>query len=249
MNLEELNKSKSHCLAYFKEELEEIERSIIGIRENSEWEEDEEALQDYQDMENQSLEDLELLKNKAINGPDFLNKEYSISYELLKDDKDYVLNLYKLWPHFLVEYDYNIIYDIASSRLIQSIEFIKEIFELDESKDVTWEWSDFPKTFWKDKTFVELAVKIDKEETIQYADKSLLNDPLTIHKKNMNTSEQELFTMCFDELNAPVKKLFISKDSITRTVEFYENRVKTKYPNEKMNIELVIIELYTIFDL
>ena len=171
MNLEELNKCKSHCLTFFEEELKEIERSIVGIRENSEWEEDEEALQEYWDMENETLEDLELLKNQAINGPDFLNKEYFISYELLKDDKDYVLNLFKIWPNFLVEYDYNIIYDIASSRLIQSIEFIKEIFELDESKEVPWEWSDFPKTFWDDNTFVELACEIDKEEAIQYVDK------------------------------------------------------------------------------
>jgi hypothetical protein len=65
----------------------------------------------------------------------------------------------------------------------------------------------------------------------------------------MNTIELELFTMCFDELNSSVKKLFISKDYIIRTVEFYENRVKRKFPNEKMNIELVVIELCAVFDL
>lgn len=69
---------------------------------------------EYNELDN----DLIALKEYAENGPFFFSFDFSISYELLKNDKDYILNIFKVWPHYLV--DYNILYHIAPMELMKS---------------------------------------------------------------------------------------------------------------------------------
>jgi hypothetical protein len=101
---------------------------------------------------------IDSLLKQATHSPFFFSTEYSISYELLRDDEDYVLNLYKIWPHHIVQY--NIFYYIVSARLLQSIDFIKKILNIEDTvSSYLWTWEDFPSSFWLDKEFVMLAIK------------------------------------------------------------------------------------------
>jgi serine/threonine-protein kinase TTK/MPS1 len=112
-------------------------------------------------------------KEYALDGPFFFAFEFPFSYELLKNDEDYVLNLFKLWPHYLV--DYNIFYSVASLRLLQSKEFITELLKSETKGSVLWSWKEFPTSYWSDEEFVKAALKINGD-ALQYA-----ND---IYKKN-----------------------------------------------------------------
>jgi hypothetical protein len=169
--------AKQECLYFFIEEIEDIEAKEYSFRYNSQEIHDEDSSPDtiefYNTISNEIEDSLLNLKNYVEDGPFFFAFEFSFSYELLKNDEDYVLNLFKLWPHYLV--DYNIFYHVASSRLLQSKEFIVELFKSETKGTVLWSWNEFPTSYWSDEEFVKAAIKINGD-ALQYAD--------DIYKKN-----------------------------------------------------------------
>jgi len=168
---------KQECLFFFKKEIEDIEAKEYSFRYNSQEVHDEDCRQETIDFYNNISNEIEnsLINSKeyAVDGPFFFAFEFSFSYELLKNDEDYVLNLFKLWPHHLV--DYNIFYSVASSRLLQSKEFIVELLKSKTKGAVIWSWNEFPTSYWSYEEFVKAVIKINGD-ALQYA-----ND---IFKKN-----------------------------------------------------------------
>ena len=168
---------KQECLFFFKKEIENIEATEYSFRYNSQEVHDEDCSQEtidfYNNISNEIENSLMNSKEYAVDGPFFFAFEFSFSYELLKNDEDYILNLFKLWPHYLV--DYNIFYSVASSRLLQSKEFIVELLKSETKGAVLWSLNEFPTSYWSDEEFVKAAIKFNGD-TLQYA-----ND---IYKKN-----------------------------------------------------------------
>lgn len=169
--------AKQECLYFFREEIENIETTEYSFRYNSQEVHDEDSSPDtiefYNTISNEIEDSLLNLKKYAEDGPFFFAFEYSYSYELFKNDEDYILNLFKLWPHYLV--DYNIFYSVASLRLLQSKEFITELLKSETKGAVLWSWNEFPTSYWSDEEFVKVAIK-NNGDALQYA-----ND---IYKKN-----------------------------------------------------------------
>jgi hypothetical protein len=158
---------KQECLFFFKKEIENIENNSQEVH-------DEDCSQETIDNISNEIENsLMNSKEYAVDGPFFFAFEFSFSYELLKNDEDYVLNLFKLWPHHLV--DYNIFYSVAASRLLQSKKFIVELLKSETKGAVLWSWNEFPTSYWSDEEFVKAVTKINGD-ALQYA-----ND---IYKKN-----------------------------------------------------------------
>lgn len=168
---------KLECLSFFEKEIESIEATEYSYRTNSQEVHDEDCSQDtfnhYFIISNEIEETLLDLKKYAENGPFFFASQSSYSYELLKDDADYVLSIFKLWPHYLV--DYNVFYYTASSRLLQSKEFIIELLKSETKGPVLWSWDKFPTSYWSDIEFVKAAIKVNGS-SIQFVDESLKND-------------------------------------------------------------------------
>jgi hypothetical protein len=168
---------KQECLFFFKKEIENIEATEYSFRYNSQEVHDEDSSSDtidfYNTISNEIEESLLNLKKYAEDGPFFFAFEFSFSYELLKNDEDYFLNLFKLWPHYLL--DYNIFYSVASSRLLQSKEFIVQLLKSETKGSVFWSWNEFPTSYWSDEEFVKPAININGD-ALQFA-----ND---IYKKN-----------------------------------------------------------------
>ena len=97
----------------------------------------------------------------ASDGYDYDNK-YIIEgycpflYKYIKRDKDFILNIYRLWPHYLMQC--NILYKLAPKELLKSKDFFSEIFKLKIKGEHNWSWTHFPNHFWNDKEFVFEAV-------------------------------------------------------------------------------------------
>jgi hypothetical protein len=190
---------KQECLFFFKKEIENIEATEYSFRYNSQEVYDEDSSPDtiefYNTISNEIEESLLNLKKYAEDGPFFFVFEYSFSYELLKNDEDYILNLFKLWPHYLV--DYNIFYSVASSRLLQSKEFITELLKSETKGSVLWSWNEFPISYWSDDEFVKAAIKVNGN-ALQYAndsykkDKTLVIQALKSSKKAIQFVDESL---------------------------------------------------------
>ena len=175
--------AKQECLYFFREEIGNIEATEYSFRYNSQEVHDADSSPDtiefYNAISNEIEESLLSLKKYAEDGPFFFAFEYSFSYELLKNDEDYILNLFKLWPHYLV--DDNIFYHIASPRLLESKYFIIELLKSETRGIVPWNWDDFPKTYWSDVEFLESVVAIDGCQ-LQYADAVFKKDKNVVIK-------------------------------------------------------------------
>jgi hypothetical protein len=154
---EELQSDKevqNNVIHYFREEFENIESTEYSARGNYEWGENSD-LDWYNNILEQVSDKLNWLKVKI--------KEickYNCSVQL-KDDKDFIQKVFKIWPHYLV--DYNIIYTIASKDLLNSNDFLLNLLKLELKGTPNWNWSLFPSSFWANKDRVSLAVEIDKE--------------------------------------------------------------------------------------
>lgn len=184
---------KQECLSFFKKEIDSIEATEYSFRTNSQEVYDEDCSQEtinfYNNISNEIEDTLLNLKEYAENGPFYFALESSFPYDLFKDDDDYVLSLFKLWPHYLV--DYTIFNYTASSRLLQSKEFIIELLKCETKGQVIWSWEKLPTSYWSIDEFVKAAVKVDGI-ALQYADdtfKKVKDVVILALKSNKNALE------------------------------------------------------------
>jgi hypothetical protein len=202
--------AKQECLFFFEKEIEIIEDKLQEVH-------DEDCNQESIDNISNGIENsLMNIKEYAVDGPFFFAFEFSFSHELLKNDEDYVLNLFKLWPHYLV--DYNIFYSVASLRLLQSKEFITELLKSETKGSVLWSWQGFPTFYWSDKEFVKAAIKINGD-ALQYAndickkDKEVVIEALKSSKSAIQFIDESLKN---DE-----DVLALISDKFSKNIEIY----------------------------
>jgi hypothetical protein len=158
-------KNREILLSFFKEQIEGIERHEYSARKNIEYDYDsiyEENPFYVLDFEVRNI--LEDLLEFATDGYDYDNKyiieEYCpFLYKYIKKDKDFILNIYQLWPHYLMQF--NILYKLAPIELLQNKGFLIEIFKLKIKGAQVWSWIHVPNHFWNDKEFVQLAINQD----------------------------------------------------------------------------------------
>lgn len=159
---EEIAKNRLILLSFFKEQIEGIERYKYSARKNIEYDYDSIHKENpFYELDVEVRNILEDLLEFASDGYDYDNK-YIIEgyspflYKYIKKDKEFILNIYQLWPHYLMQF--NILYKLAPKELLQSRDFFIDIFKL-KIKDVQfWNWAHFPNHFWNDKEFVFEAV-------------------------------------------------------------------------------------------
>ncbi|RAR73825.1 DUF4116 domain-containing protein [Flavobacterium aciduliphilum] len=177
-----LEKTKQECLIFFEKEIRDLLYKNYELFENSNEVHEEDCSQEtinyYNILSNEIDCGLMYLEEYAKDGPFFCTYESFFPYELLKNDEDYILNLFEIWPHTLV--DYNVFYSVASSRLLKSKNFIIELLKLQSSidslrKSVKWNWTDFPISYWSDDEFVKAAIKVNGN-ALQYANDSYKKD-------------------------------------------------------------------------
>jgi hypothetical protein len=162
MTTEEFIKLKENTLFNFKEILEELASTSFSLIENMEICDNEDEIEYYESELKEIFDQLDLYKDQALN----VN-------ELLNDNEDYIYQLFTIWPHDLV--DYNIFHTVASTRLQNSIDFIYKLLITDVSKDLGWNWKDFPIAFWDNKICVLAALNID-QIILKYVSEDLKKD-------------------------------------------------------------------------
>jgi hypothetical protein len=149
---------QNNVIHYFEEKLENIERREYSARNNHEWDESGD-IDWYNSIVEQISNEINWLKVEII---EMFKANCSVH---LKDDQDFIQNIFKIWPHYLV--DYNIIYTIASKDLLTSNDFLLCLLKLDSKGTPYWDWSLFPSSYWADQDRVRVAVEID-EEALKY---------------------------------------------------------------------------------
>ena len=181
-------KNKQECLIFFQKEIEELEYLDYLLFEISNDLSDEVNKDDLNEETTNLLSDLlykkeiqlSSFKEHTKNGPFFSSTDSSFSYELLKNDEDFILNLFKIWPHGLVDYD--VFYSGVSSKLLKSKQFVIELLKQVSSNvriskliKSNWNWLDYPATFWSDVEFAKVALKVNGS-SLQYVSDILKDD-------------------------------------------------------------------------
>ena len=233
-------KTKQECLIFFEKEVEDLVDINDLLFDNSHevYEEDcnQETNDYYTNLSNKLDYGLICLEEAIKDGPFFCEIESFFSYELLKNNEDYILNLFKLWPHNLV--DYNMFYLVASSRLQQSKKFIIELLKSElnsrvSQKSVLWNWGDFPTSYWSDKEFVKAAVKINGIQ-IKYASEFIKSNADIILEAVINN---------YNALQYASELLKSDKEFIKKIVNINGNALQYASSNIKSDKAIVSVAL------